>query len=53
VNFIPLSLSITYLNGNWHGTITDEHMRRIFRPEAPRPAYWVNGPQVPVWRWAL
>jgi hypothetical protein len=48
-----MTLSIVYQNHNWHGIITDEHMRRIFRPEAKRPASWVNGPQIPPWRWEI
>jgi hypothetical protein len=44
-----VNLSLLFTAGRWHGTITDEHMRRIFRPEARRPRYWVNGPQIPAW----
>jgi hypothetical protein len=41
------SLSLILINGRWHSQITDEHVRRIFRPEAWRSECWTRGPVMP------
>ena len=46
-------IRLIYRDNRWYSALTDEHMRRIFRPEAARPAYWVNGPQIPAWHWSI
>jgi hypothetical protein len=48
-----MSVQLVFEFGRWHAWPSDRHMRRIFHFEASRPDYWVNGPQVPVWRWEL
>jgi hypothetical protein len=46
-------LQLQYRDGRWHADLSDEHVRRIFRPEAVRPDYWVNGPIMPQWSWTI
>jgi hypothetical protein len=49
---VTVSLSLFLFDGRWYSQITDEHVRRIFRPEAWRPECWLRGPVLGQWRMA-